>query len=108
MKTCTACGEAKDVSGYGRNRSLPDGLSFYCLACNRERNRRWYRDSRQRQGKQVRDLSWVPKGFRWAGLSPICRLLLHAMLFLHAMLRDASRKGQRRLLRQVRPSRRQP
>ncbi len=70
MKACPECGGIKAVSEFGRNRSLPDGLSFYCLACTRERNRRWYRDSRERQGKQVRDLSWVPEGFRWC---PACR-----------------------------------
>jgi hypothetical protein len=70
VKTCPECGEVKAAREFGRNRSLPDGLSFYCLACNRERNKRWYRDSRLRQGKQVRDLSWVPEGFRWC---PACR-----------------------------------
>ncbi|PRY47559.1 recombination endonuclease VII [Geodermatophilus tzadiensis] len=65
MKTCPQCGEAKPVTDFGRNRALRDGLSFYCLSCNRERNRRWYRDSRRRQGREVRDHSWVPEGFRW-------------------------------------------
>ena len=55
---------------FGRNRSMRDGLSFYCLTCNRERNRRWYRDHRRGQGHEVRDHSWVPEGFRWC---PACR-----------------------------------
>jgi hypothetical protein len=45
------------------NGSLSDGLSFHCLECNRERNNRWYRDSRRALGKDVRDHSWVPDGF---------------------------------------------
>jgi hypothetical protein len=49
---------------------LGDGLSFYCLACNRERNRAWYRESRRAMGKEIRDHSWVPEGFRWC---PVCR-----------------------------------
>ncbi|WP_089403800.1 endonuclease domain-containing protein [Geodermatophilus saharensis] len=69
-KQCPSCGEHKSPSQFGRNRSLSDGLSFYCLACNRARNHRWYRDSRRRQGKEVRDLSWVPDGHRWC---PVCR-----------------------------------
>ncbi|SHG20849.1 endonuclease domain-containing protein [Geodermatophilus nigrescens] len=69
-KRCPSCGEHKPAAQFGRNRSLSDGLSFYCLSCNRERNNRWYRESRRRQGKEVRDLSWVPEGSRWC---PVCR-----------------------------------
>ena len=65
MKTCPDCGEAKPEEAFGRNRALPDGLSFYCLSCNRRRNSAWYRASREALGKQVRDHSWVPDGFRW-------------------------------------------
>ncbi len=65
MKMCPACGEAKAATDFGRNRALNDGLSFYCLACNRERNNAWYRESRRAQGMQVRDHSWIPDGFRW-------------------------------------------
>jgi len=60
-----SCGVVKPVSDFGRNRSLGDGLSFYCLACNRERNRTWYREHRRSLGKEVRDHSWIPDGFRW-------------------------------------------
>ena len=69
-KQCRSCSQIKPASQFGRNRSLSDGLSYYCLACNRERNNRWYRDTRRKQGKDVRDLSWVPDGFRWC---PVCR-----------------------------------
>jgi hypothetical protein len=69
-KTCPWCGLSKPYSAFGRNRSLKDGLSFYCLQCNRERNNRWYRDKRRARGKEVRDLSWLPDGFRWC---PTCR-----------------------------------
>lgn len=70
MKRCPACESELPDSAFGRNRSLPDGLSFYCLACNRDRNNRWYRDHRRRQGKEVRDHSWIPDGFRWC---PSCK-----------------------------------
>jgi hypothetical protein len=65
MKMCPSCGETLPATAFGCNRSRPDGLSFYCLACNRRRNNRWYRDSRRAQGRVVRGLSWVPAGFRW-------------------------------------------
>jgi hypothetical protein len=65
MKTCPRCKEAKSASEFGRNRSRPDGMSFYCLDCNRERSNRWYREHRRARGYEVRDHSWIPDGFRW-------------------------------------------
>lgn len=70
MKLCSGCGEQKPTSAFGRNRTRPDGLSFYCLGCNRRRYGEWYRRSRAAQGKEVRDHSWVPEGFRWC---PACQ-----------------------------------
>jgi hypothetical protein len=64
-KRCPECGVVKPTAEFGRNQSLGDGLSFYCLACNRERNRAWYRERRRKLGKEVRDRSWIPDGFRW-------------------------------------------
>src|SRR5215207_4269801 len=65
VKTCPRCRETKASNAFGRNRSRPDGLSFYCLACNRERSNRWYREHRRALGYEVRDHSWIPEGFRW-------------------------------------------
>lgn len=70
MKQCPDCGESKAPSEFGKNRNLADGLSFYCMTCNRRRNSAWYRKSRAELGKEVRDYSWVPEGFRWC---PSCR-----------------------------------
>src|SRR3712207_2766661 len=64
-KRCPNCGEVKGSAEYGRNRSLGDGLSFYCLECNREKSNAHYRKRRAAMGKRVRDHSWVPDGFRW-------------------------------------------
>ena len=69
-KECPSCGETKPVSDFGRNRTLGDGLSFYCLTCSRQRSNAWYREHRRRQGHEIRDHSWVPDGFRWC---PSCR-----------------------------------
>jgi Recombination endonuclease VII len=68
-KRCPDCREIKPVSEFGRNKSLKDGFSFYCLACNRERSNAWYRQHRKALGKEVRDYSWIPDGFRWC---PAC------------------------------------
>ncbi|MGY1709919.1 endonuclease domain-containing protein [Geodermatophilus sp. SYSU D00758] len=69
-KRCPDCGEVKTHSEIGRNQSLGDGLSFYCLACNRRRNRAWYRRRRESTGLTVRDHSWISEGFRWC---PVCQ-----------------------------------
>lgn len=69
MKRCPRCGRTKPPDEFGRNRTRPDGLSFYCLTCNRERNNAWYREHRRRLGREVRDHSWIPDGFRWC---PAC------------------------------------
>lgn len=34
-KTCSRCKETKPVDDFGSNKSTPDGLSYYCKACNR-------------------------------------------------------------------------
>jgi hypothetical protein len=65
VKRCPDCGEHKSAEAFGRNKVLPDGLSFYCLECNRQRNGEWYRRSRESMGRSVRDHSWIPDGFRW-------------------------------------------
>src|SRR3712207_1953899 len=70
QKECPDCRETKPAADFGRNRSLTDGLSFYCLECSRARSNAWYRRRRRSLGKEVRDLSWVPNGFRWC---PSCR-----------------------------------
>ena len=64
-KRCPACGESKPTTEYGRNQALGDGLSFYCLSCNRAKSNAHYRKRRQALGKAVRDYSWIPAGFRW-------------------------------------------
>jgi hypothetical protein len=69
-KRCPSCGETKSTTAFGTNRSLGDGLSFYCLECNRERSNARYRRHRRAQGFEVRDHSWIPDGYRWC---PSCR-----------------------------------
>ncbi|RBY84752.1 endonuclease domain-containing protein [Blastococcus sp. TF02A-26] len=90
-KTCPHCGRHLPSAEFGRNRAQADGLSFYCLECNRERNRRWYRESRRKLGREVRDHSWIPDGYRWC---PTCeRAVAHADYTRNA--RSASGFGSR-------------
>jgi hypothetical protein len=65
FKRCSSCGLTKPASASGRNRSLGDGLSFYCLECKRARSNAWCRNHRRALGQEVRDHSWIPEGFRW-------------------------------------------
>jgi hypothetical protein len=64
FKTCPSCGESKLTSAFGANKALPDGLSFYCLECNRQRNRGYYAERRRRQGVEVREPDPSPPGFQ--------------------------------------------
>lgn len=86
-KKCPSCGETKAASEFGRNRTLGDGLSFYCLPCNRERNNAHYRKRRAAVGRDVRDLSWVPEGFRWC---PTCQ---EAVLLEDYVRNSAAKSG---------------
>ena len=70
MKTCPRCSRTLALAEFGSNKTRPDGLSFYCRTCNRERSRRWYRESRRVAGHEVRERSSVPAGHRWC---PSCR-----------------------------------
>lgn len=66
MKRCTDCGETKPAEDFGLNRQRPDGLSFYCLACNRRRSTEHYRRRRRANGHQLRhDRGPTPKGHRF-------------------------------------------
>ncbi|WP_104523861.1 endonuclease domain-containing protein [Blastococcus atacamensis] len=69
-KRCPSCGRTKAAAEFGRNKAREDGLSFYCLSCNRARNNAWYRAKRRFEGRETRDHSWVPEGFRWC---PSCQ-----------------------------------
>lgn len=53
MKRCNKCGQTKPQSEFGKNRSKRDGLSRWCLACCRERDRQ--RDSAPERRKRKRE-----------------------------------------------------
>jgi len=63
-KKCPRCGEIKDSDSFGRNRTLPDGLSYYCKACTRANNNELYRRRRESQGLQFREPDNSPQGFK--------------------------------------------
>lgn len=41
-KTCVRCGELKPVEGFARDRSRPDGLTYWCRDCRNSRARALY------------------------------------------------------------------
>src|SRR5678815_4215027 len=60
MKTCNVCHATKPLHSFGVRKPSPDGLSYTCVDCARERTRRfreahpthhaeWYRANRQRK-----------------------------------------------------------
>ncbi|MYV97363.1 endonuclease VII domain-containing protein [Streptomyces sp. SID3343] len=63
-KNCPDCTEWKPVGEYGKNASNPDGLSFYCLVCNRRRSAESYRARRERAGFKLRPKVDVPDGYK--------------------------------------------
>ena len=63
-KPCPRCGEVKRYSAFGRNQARPDGMSFYCLSCARERSRDYYRLKQERLGRSLREPDNSPEGYK--------------------------------------------
>lgn len=51
MKKCNTCNESNPKL-FWKNKTAPDGLSYYCKKCSRERVRKWYEKNRERANKQ--------------------------------------------------------
>lgn len=64
MKTCPRCQRTQPFTCFGRNKTLPDGLSYYCLDCNREKAREWYRTQVEKTGRTLRERDDSPPGFK--------------------------------------------
>jgi hypothetical protein len=65
VKTCPRCGETRSVADFGRNRTLPGGLSFYyCKPCMRLTARAHYRKRREATGFTVREPDASPPGYK--------------------------------------------
>ena len=45
-KRCPKCGESKDLGGFYKERSRPDGLSGWCRECTRAKNRERYAENK--------------------------------------------------------------
>src|SRR5690242_11955953 len=52
-KRCPDCGEVKTFEEFGRNKSNPDGCSFYCKPCYRVRSNKAYRERAEREGRAI-------------------------------------------------------
>ena len=64
IKTCPRCQETKDIDEFGRNVTSKDGMSFYCLACNRQTSNAFYRAKQRADLKDVRQPDSSPDGFK--------------------------------------------
>jgi hypothetical protein len=62
VKKCPRCKELRPHSEFGRNRTRPDGLAFYCKRCFRSQAAEAYRRKRQRVGFEVRERAETPPG----------------------------------------------
>lgn len=87
MKTCPSCNTQKDISEFGSNRNRPDGLSFYCKTCSKERanafaktpdqqakRQGWYQANKTKVAEQAKarwdsnKSAYEPARKRWAEL----------------------------------------
>ena len=64
MKRCISCEQVKENALFGRNRAASDGLSVYCLQCNREKSRAYYRQRRASRGFALREPDTSPPGMK--------------------------------------------
>ena len=86
MKTCISCQTTKEDHEFGKNRSLPDGLSVYCLACNRIKSRDYYKARRKARGLGFREPDTSPEGFKRC--SECRQTLPHADFHAHRTQHD--------------------
>ena len=63
-KWCSYCATWKSIEMFGKNATRPDGLSFYCLDCNRAKSNAHYRKRRAVLGRTVREPDDSPDGFK--------------------------------------------
>lgn len=64
MKQCPKCKKQKSKSEFGRNRSRPDGLSFWCQKCSREYGKQYYKKDKKhiRQYRRYEEARKVADG----------------------------------------------
>ncbi|WP_084773465.1 endonuclease domain-containing protein [Nonomuraea candida] len=55
----------KDVSEFGRNKRMADGLARYCKGCFRRRSTQRYRKRMEQQGRTVRERIVAPEGHKY-------------------------------------------
>lgn len=88
MKWCPDCKEVKEVSEFGLNKRLSDGLARYCKSCFRVRSTQSYRKRRGEQGKTVREKVEVPAGSKY------CPRCMEAKAFAEFGRNRASNDGR--------------
>ena len=76
VKVCTKCGSSLPFDNFNKDKSNPDGLSYWCRACVKEKYQRWYarnknqeraRSKTQRSQNPDKHLEYVK---RWQARNP--------------------------------------
>ena len=87
-KACPKCGEVKPLSGFYRNRSLPDGHDRRCIPCHRESI------DASRAKRKAED----PEGFRLRNLQSVVRYRARTGDARNKAMGAAKREATRRLV----------
>jgi len=61
MKLCSQCGQTKPFDAFGKNRTAPDKLAYWCKECCRRHGRKHYAIHRE----QIRVESLFKPGMNW-------------------------------------------
>lgn len=72
-KRCSACKETKSLREFGRNKRAPDGHSYWCKACTREKQRK--RTKQHQESATPVGASVALNGWRQAFANPSLRQL---------------------------------
>jgi len=54
-KTCSKCGETKDISEYWKNAHNPDGLAYECINCRKKYKHKWDIENKEHLQKKWKE-----------------------------------------------------
>jgi hypothetical protein len=61
-KRCSKCGDTKSAAEFSKNKACKDGLSAWCLLCNRENTRIWRLANKDVVNQKARDYRQTERG----------------------------------------------
>lgn len=59
MKKCCRCNQNKTLDSFHRTKRNPDGLQYYCIACNKKAAKLWYKN--YKKSHKIRVKLWTKK-----------------------------------------------